>query len=302
MSKIFIFSNSFVAHTIINGFDKLFNIEFEEFILLRENHEYSDFKNYTNKKIALIESLEKCIELCDCIFVLKTKYIPAKSILYIERLSEHYGKKIYFLDLSNDEYHYDLETYISKYKFGEVPVILNIALGVTSQFHTLELILNRIFAENTIPFKQFFSQSMYNYITKLYDYSILKEDISKQLVTHKEYSVLIITINIGNDLYNLRDYSDFARKIQPDYIILQTDSKSISYINAHTAVNLFLGLPLDIIINSCYCNLYDKKFIVRCNNEIIDKKQKNLESTSIKEILAFDIFSKIGLPEGIIDC
>lgn len=299
MSKIFIFSNSFIAHNIIYGFDKVLNIECEEFILLSENHNNFDFETGANRKVLLLESLEMCVKLCDCIFVFEDRNIPQKSLLYIKELSQLYQKKMYLLNLFSDEYYYDLKTDINEYKFCDVPVILNIALGLTSQFYTMELLLNRIFGDNNIPFKQFFSQSMYNYMSQLYNYSIINDQLSNQLFKCKEYQVLIVTIDIGDDIYNLREHGNFIRKISPDYIMLQTDFKSIDYKTAHTAVNMFCNSPLDIIINSCYCNLHDKNFIIRCNNRLNHKNIKSIESPSLKEDLTFDIFSKIAVPNGI---
>lgn len=297
MTKVFIFANSFAANTIISCFDKVINIECSEIILLKENHSSFEFEKYINKKIILIENLEECIKLCDYVFIFKDEFIPEKSLLLLEKMSKQYQKKYFYLNFDENKNNYNLEKDIYEYKYYEVPVILNIALGVTSQFFTMELILNKILNDKSIYFKQFFSDEMYKYMLWLYNHEFLKSCISDQLFKVTDYSVLIITINIGEELYNLREYSEFIRTISPDYIMLQSSFRPLDYINAHKVVNMFCNSHLDIIINSCYCNLHDKNFIVRCNGKTNDK---NIESASIENDLSFDIFSKIALPEGII--
>ena len=304
MSKIFVFSNSFATRTVLFGLDSLFNIKFDEVLLLKENHNQKEiFLFNTNIKIKLYESIDDCICLCDSIIMIKDDNIPEKSINYISCKSKELDKQCFEIinpwknKLSSSTNNIDDKNI----DFKKYPVILNISLGTISQSYCVEILLNKIFTKNSIGFKQFYSKEMENFLLQLDGYGILSSNFSRQIkFPEYQYNIIIYSINIGESIYNIKKYIDILRHIASDFTILQTDIKFNEYESAKNIIKYGCFSQLDMLIKSHY-NVVDEKLTVYCAKKINeDSLVKDIESISLENKLSFNIFSKIAFPEGIV--
>jgi len=304
MPKIFIFSNSFAARTVLFGLDSLFNIKIDEVLLLKENHNQKEnFLFNTNIKINLYESINDCICHCDFILMIKDNNTPEKSINYILCKSKELDKRCYEVinpwknELSSNTSNIAHENT----DFKKYPVILNISLGTISQHYCVEILLNKIFTKNNIGFKQFYSKETEFFLLQLDRYGILSDNFSRQIKFSKyQYNIIIYSINIGESIYNIKKHIDILRHISPDFTILQTDIKFNEYENSKNIIKYGCLSQLDILIKSHYKTVNDV-LTVYCNKSIEqDSFIQDIESISLENKLSFDIFSKIAFPEGII--
>ena len=303
MASIFVFSNSFHTRTILFKLDYLLNFKIDEIILLTENHNQKENYIFNNDiKIKLFKSIDECIAACDCIFLLKDETIPVKSINYILNKSSEYNKKCYEIQNPWEEKGAD-NIYKNDYEncdFDKRPVILNIALGEIAQQYCTEVLINEILAENDVEFKQFYSYATKNFLLQLNSYGILNIDISKHLdMSAYQYDIIICSIDIGENLYDVQKYIDFFRLIKSDFIILQTGIKFDKYQIAKNIIKYVCFSQLDLLIKTHY-SLLDNLFVVYCYEEIEeDSLILDIESINLKKQLMFKMFSKIAYPEGI---
>lgn len=304
MSKIFIFTNSYTTRTMIFDLNYLFNCKTHEILLLKENFMNENY-SLNNIKVKLFNNMDNCIEYSDFIIIIKNGNVPKKSINYILSKSKELNKKCIEIQnpwqinslYSNQDY----DKY-KEYDFNNCPVILDIALGYGAQQFCVELLLNKIFIDKKINFKQFYSLETKNILLQLNKYNILNNELSKQLNTSiNQYNVIIYSINIGDSIYNIKKYIEILRCLKPDFTILQTDIKFEEYETAKKFIKYGCFSQLDILIKSHY-NLLYKKHALHCNNHIIKEDYfiKDIESNDLEKKLALEILSKIAFPEGII--
>ena len=96
MSKIFIYSNSFVATTVLFQLPFTFKIKFDEILLLKENHKQNE--NNSHKlgiKINLYNSIDDCINFCNYVLIIKDDNTPIKQITYILHKSKEFNKSCF---------------------------------------------------------------------------------------------------------------------------------------------------------------------------------------------------------------
>ena len=148
MFKMFIFSNSYAAHNMINSISYLLNIKVNEIFVLGENHRNDDF-NEAVVKVTVNESIEFCVESSDLIVMLLDENVPQKSIEYVKNRAKQSGKTI--LELRNpwiktnptiDKEIYD--------KMRNTPSVLILSVGNGSQDIYTELAINEMFYNNKV--------------------------------------------------------------------------------------------------------------------------------------------------------
>lgn len=306
MSKLFIYSNSFVAKTIIYKLCFVLNISIDEVLLLNENHRQNEegINTWCGCDINLYADIDECINLSDYIFIIRDSNVPTKHIDYILKQSVALGKKCF--ELNNHWREYSLCKSkcdeLINLNFEKFPVILNISLGPTSQQYCLEVLINSIFEKSKVNIKQIFSPATYSFFSQLNSYKILNSSLSAQLDNQKVFSVMVCSLDIGVDFNNITKYIDMIKNINPDFIILQTNIRFDEY---ETAKNIFKYgclASLDLIVKSHFNTItLEDVNVVYCSNHITSNTFiKDLESIDLESELKSNIFSKLSLPKGVL--
>ena len=156
MSNVFVYASSFAAKTIIYKIGYLLNITVEKVNLLKENHALAD--DYFNKcdvEISLYENIDDCIQNSDYILVLWDEKLPEVSLRYIQCQASKLGKKCYRINNSWDKENIILNKVDES--MTKFPIVLTISLGMEAQSYCMELLLNKMFTDKKISFKQIFS-------------------------------------------------------------------------------------------------------------------------------------------------
>ena len=304
MSKCFIFSNSFTTRTVLFGMEFLFDATISEVLLLKENHiQDESFSFNNNVKIKLHKSIDECICLCDFVLIIKNENTPENSINYILCKSKELNKRCF--EISNpwkkELTHNTNDSHFENFSFNKCSVILSVSLGVGAQQYGVEMLLNKIFIENNVRFKQFFSKETEDFFVQLDSCGILNENFSRQLnSSENQQDVIIYSVNIGENIYNIKKHIDTLRRVVSDFTILQTDIKFDEYKTAKNIIEYGCFSKLNMLIKSHY-NTVDDKLLVYCDKKIEeDSLIQDIESIFLKEKLSFEIFSKIAFPEGIV--
>ena len=113
----------------------------------------------------------------------------------------------------------------------------------------------------------------------------------------QKYEVVIYSVNIReNNVSDLKQCIEFAKKTSPDFIILQADF-NYNFNQIKPIIEYNLCTKIDILIKSNFM-LYDRDFIY-CQSAV-DEKMLYCESDNFMNTLSKKIFSKISFPEGCI--
>ena len=302
MARIFIFSNSYAAKTILLELDYLLNIEIDEIFLLKENHDEKEHYTCNNAKIKIHKSVDTCISFCDTIILIKDSNMPEKSIDYLLSESKRLNKNCFVVQnpwekefiFSTNEKSYE------NFDFKKYPVILNISLGSNTQQFFIELMMNRLFVENKINFRQVYSAETSDFLHQINNFGLLNNNIFEQLnMIDNQYNIIIISLNIGN-LYNMKKYVDIVKFISPDFITIQSDLNLNEYDYVNNMVKYGYFSKLDLLIKSHYY-LLQNKFNIYCDKKIDnDFFIQDIESDNFDKKLYNAILAKIALPEYVV--
>ena len=95
MQKIFIYSNSFIARTIICQLEFVLNFRFDEVFLMEENHRQDEMiiSEWRGFNIIVLSNIDECVTRSTCIFVIKDSNTPTRSIKYISEKAIELHKK-----------------------------------------------------------------------------------------------------------------------------------------------------------------------------------------------------------------
>lgn len=116
---------------------------------------------------------------------------------------------------------------------------------------------------------------------------------------------MIYSFNIGINFSNIKKYIQLIRNINPDFVILQTNSNFESYDLIKNYIKYGGEANLDIILKSHYNIMLNTKDydIIYCdkiiNNADIKIPIYDIEDYNIERDLSFEIFSLLSLPQGI---
>lgn len=303
IENLFIFSNSYAAKTAAYILDYVLDIKNLTITLLKENHsEYEFPKCIYYNKILLYEDIDICIMNSEAILIIVDDDIPKKTIDYIIDKSQKTGKKYLIINnpWKNDSLHFN-NTFDNekKYYFNNIPIILLVGVGVVSQQYCTEVLLNRIFTNKKINFKQIYSKGTNAFLSQLNKWNI-NRSLSIHLAENgssKEYDVIVVSINIDEDINNIRYHTDTIRHIRPDFVILQTNDGFADYESADCIFKYGSFAALDIIIKSHFYSM--DRFSVYCKTNTNQSSLfKYVDESDIEKQLSFLILSKISLPEG----
>ena len=114
------------------------------------------------------------------------------------------------------------------------------------------------------------------------------------------YNIVVYSLNVGVDIYNLIDYINLFKQIKADYVILQVEKSFIDNENAKNIVKYYCFSKLDKIIKSHF-TIADGKYTLYCN-DIIDLSNDvyDVESNGLGDMLFHSITTKLSLPKGIL--
>ena len=294
MSKLFIFSNSFAAHNLINSINYLLNVRIDEILVLGENHRQNDFIE-SAVKVTVSENLEFCIDNSDLIIMLLDENIPSYSSDYVWRNAKHKGKTI--LKLQNpwikSDFIQDRQLYND---MKTTPSVLIISVGQEAQEIYTELAISELFLINNIAVLQVFSCSTVNIFKQLDDHHLLNHHLHNQLLNKKKKCDLCVsTVNVaGFDTREIRNICITINRICPDVLILQA-GYSFEIDRIKTIIENSTSLMTDLVIRSKFFSHNDS--IVYCSDTNASQEllvgQKNTPNTILNTILA-----KIAFPEG----
>lgn len=310
MSNIFIFSNAFLTNTFIYEIDFLVNIKINKIILMKENHNLN--KKYpTNiiSKIEICDNIDQCILNSDYIFIIydNLNLLPEKTINYIKNMSKQKGKVYYEIQNKHTLLGNELEKcfFYNLNAYKKYPTIINISIGCAAQQYCSEILLHKILSNNKINFKQFFSNSTLSILHQLQEKDILNKTIRNNINNNNKIEIVIYSFNIGINFSNIKKYIQLIRNINPDFVILQTNSNFESYDLIKNYIKYGGEANLDIILKSHYNIMLNTKDydIIYCdkiiNNADIKIPIYDIEDYNIERDLSFEIFSLLSLPQGI---
>lgn len=309
--KVFICSNSFVTRTLLFNIDYLFNFSVEKIILLLENHHSNEKFIFSSKiEVKFNDNIDECLSDCDIIFLIKDLNIPNKIVNYIELRSLQLNKQYIVIDNPWEDYNNKLQytnnTYtniINNPGIKKCPVILCISLGITSQPYCLELLLNKIFNQNNIITKQYYSIQTYDLFRQIESADLLNSKILFSNYTSDENNqVYICSYPTNEQMDDEKTCMEFIEKLSPDYIILQTNIKEYDLVNISNILYYNFGTKIDFFIKSQYYDFNGHK--VYCSNIKINSSNSpnlmSIESEDLEYHLKQDMLSKIALPESIV--
>ena len=295
MFKMFIFSNSYAAHNMINSISYLLNIKVNEIFVLGENHRNDDF-NEAVVKVTVNESIEFCVESSDLIVMLLDENVPQKSIEYVKNRAKQSGKTI--LELRNpwiktnptiDKEIYD--------KMRNTPSVLILSVGNGSQDIYTELAINEMFYNNKVNISQEFSSSTIDLLKQLDYHNLLNSHLHNQLLDDTLNGTLFVaTVCIsGFDIIQIRSCcSNIINKLCPDVLIIQAsllfDVEKITQI-----VEYSTSLQTDMVIRSNFI-LHNNSMVYYANTSSTQELLAGKKSTT--SIILKTILAKTAFPEG----
>ena len=301
---LFLMSDSFTERMILYKINYLLNWNIEEVILLRENHLQGEVFVTDEIAVTIKENIDECVESSDNIIIVKSLCIEPRTIDYVLQKAQNYNKECFVIDNCFEDIQLKSKGELYS-EFKQYPTVLNIALGMDSQPYCMEILLNRIFEEKRIKFKQIFTEETKRFLWNLNSYGVLNFSYAQQLEADRHtnaFNIVVWTLNIGNNMKNLKYWIEHIRCISPDYIIFQTDN---TFKNSNIqSINEFLKVgginEIDTFVKSRYGWLNGENRVYYAERKEGGKDIWDLEDGDLRQKLSFDILSKIGLPEKMV--
>lgn len=285
---VFLVGPSSIINSVIYSNTLLFNKKIDRFVVLVENkREYFSF-NFV--PVLFFSNIQECIDGSDVTIVFDDVYIPQESILSIRNISSQQNKPVYFIEKSNKNNSNDFDVVINK------PCILHIFMGGASQQFEGEALMNSIFLEKNISFKNTNKNSrLLSWYSSVSNCSIM----SKEYNNCVEHDVLYVPLLIEKNITELRCYWNDLEKVRPDYVIVQTDCSYNNYDELCEATSYLCNRTVDVWIKSRYYN-YEEKGILSYQNKIsIPSGAIDINSPKIMNDISLDILSKMTFPDEI---
>lgn len=301
MNSCFVFSNSFFARTVLRDLEYLLNTPIDNVYLLRENHsegEISKINDFRyNFKIKLVDTPEEGILSSNIIVISKDNDVPTKYIDYVVlKAQEH--KKQYFC-INNPWTSASTEKFVDFEGNKNIPTILIIGVGISSQLFCMEMIINRILSKNNIRFSKRYSESTKQLLDQLPSKKNPNPNVPYSTTdTDNDSQINVISLGLKNEISDIRYYIDKIKIIAPDFIVLQTNIDFNQYDVARGFVEYGGQTMLDVIVKSNYYSIGN--YNVLC--EFCGKSTENVEylhDNELEKKLEFMIFSKLSLPSNV---
>ena len=236
MKNIFVLSTTLLTDNFLWYADYVLNFKIGNVYLIGENHARNDCYMAANQVI-ICDSIEEAIDYSDIIIIIYSEEGDSFPYSTIEKAHNHAvnkGKEVIIIKLKNDIS--TLNNAVDIKECNQKPVIINIGIGEASQQYIYEIMLNKLFVENKVPFYQSFSSYTHQILSELDKNKYLCGDISKMLKsTDGEYKIIVESISIDKttELYEISHYID---ELHPDYCIVCGDQCNI---NTKYIKNLF---------------------------------------------------------------
>lgn len=305
--KIFLYADSYATKTLLFHIDRLFNTHISTIYLLKENHKEKEEYYFSSQiHVVVLENIESIVKAVDLSIALIDKSTPNRKVNEIKDLSALYGGRCVIFDnpwsktTSESRENVDKLLYPTN-EYQKKPVILVVSISRFSEQYCIEVILNKIFTEEGVPFTQEYSRELNYIVDCLSSLDMVHCSFNKHECD--EASLIIKTIEI-NSLID----EDFARQflstISPDFIILAgaIDCKQFEEIDRlfwykySLKTDMFIASPyiaferFDGEINAVYCDC-TKEFYSR---NVLSNREANFENE-----LRNRIFAKISMPLGV---
>ena len=207
-------------------------------------------------------------------------------------------------DVWNNSHSSDANEIINPDIFNNIPVVVDISLGVYAQQFKMEIFLNKLFSLLEVDFYQHFSTSTVRFLSQLQDLKIINKSLSKQLNKQVDEQnipdVILYSLDIGSDISNLKKYSELLKTLQPDYVILQTDIDFKNYEMARQLVKYAIYSEINMVVKSHFHSTDDKIYTVYCDKCIENNNVLDVDSQYIEKRLKSSIITKIAFPEGVV--
>ncbi|MBE7057162.1 MAG: hypothetical protein E7388_06980 [Ruminococcaceae bacterium] len=304
MCKIFLCTDSYALRTLHCSLDYVLNVKVKEIIVLKENYKKDEVcKRRSDIKITVYDTIYECILNSEWTIIVSNSNIPAKTIDYIKQVSHNMKKGYYFIENPwnlESELNDRLIFSIKGSEVSTLPIIAQVSLGILSQPYFTEIALNKKFSKENIKVRQIFTDETNRLLNELNKCELLNGSLSNQIDNRvKNFDILCYSINVGNDIYSIKNYIHLFSNLKPDYLILQTDFRFNNYDLANQIVKYWCFSDLDIILKSHY-TLSDQKYKLYCDEQLSLKENVlDIESAEVEENLFRSIFNKLSLPKGI---
>lgn len=296
MKNVFIYGNSYEVSKFVYAINFMTNLNANKVILLKENMRkyfslYAlDFQFY--------DTTEECLTHADVTIILKTKYIPEEKMQRLIGILNSYEKKYYIID----------EDSIDKEKcdvgemkdFASKPVILIINFGNCAASLECELLVEKIFFDRKILISHYYSLKNHKYLKCLSRLGLLSEELKGSLENRSYAPVIVKCIECEREPILLRKHFDEIGRYMADYVIFTTDLTYHDYSELLNISKYICNRKLDAWIKSRYYDFGESELISHINKLNTCSPAFDIESYNISDILAFEIFSKIAYPLGIV--
>lgn len=298
MNKLFIFSNAFNTHILVVSLKYVFGNNFNEIIILQENTD-KKLEEINEYHIVWCNNLIDAVKLSDYVIIWNDEGIPIESVQLIKNFCRT-SKKTY-LEIPIGAHQYSSIGNIKKIvpTLRNCPILLNISIGLGTLQPYVELTLNSIIRSINIDFKQYYSPITQNIINALDDTtSISEKKHSSDDVDSNTDKFSIVSLSIP-DIEALYDYIDIFHIIRPDFVIVQTSLKYMTFFDLSSILKETYLININVLIESNY-RVVNDEWIVKCDNRdvknicTIDADARNLEDDLLKRIV-----SHFSLPKGI---
>ena len=301
MFKIFIFSNAFATHNMINSINYLLNMSIDEVLVLGENHRQNDFIE-AGIKVTVNESIEFCIDNSDLIIMLLDENIPTRSSERVMDLAKIKGKMI--LKLRNPWTKQNCTPDKQLYSdMKNMPSVLILSVGKNAQEIYTELTINEMFFNKKVNIIQDFSSSSVDLFNQLNNYGVLNQHLREQIYEEKTKGVLFVsTVCIsGTDIKELRNCCfNILNRLYPDVLIIQA-GYSYEIEKIRQIVEKSTSHIIDMVIRSNFVSHNDS--MVYCADA--NTTQELLIGKRVTpQIILNAILSKTAFPNGckVISC
>ena len=302
MNSCFVFSNSFFARTVLKDLEYLLNKSIDKIYLLRENHSqdeifYFNHCNY-NFKIQLVDTIEEGILQSNIIVISKDDNIPLKYIDYVTLQAQKQKKQCFCI---NNPWILETTEELGSFEWNKnIPTILIMGVGVSSQLFCMEMLINKILSKNNIRFSQRYSESTKQLLNQLPSKRNLNPNVTYSISdTNNDSQINVITLCLKNEISDIRFNIDNIRRISPDFTVLQTN---IDFDQYHVAKGFmeYGGLTmLDVIVKSNYYSSGNYNVLCKLHRESTENVEY-LHDNELEKKLEFMIFSKLSLPLNVI--
>jgi hypothetical protein len=219
-------------------------------VLLKENHSLTEpFINNCDVKIVFCSAIDECISICNEVCIIDDGWINHQTSDYVRHKARETNKRIIELLISDNAEDKILPSDIDIYKFKSQPVVLILAIGDAAQHYCTELMLNRIFTDFQVPFRQIFSTKTKLILNQLYATNVLRENVILNVLNEKSY-ISVATFCVSSELSELHEWKRIFEQVYPDFLILQCDAGFSLFDEAQLIIRNLMNVKIDLVIQA----------------------------------------------------